>query len=129
MVNYKYFDLFFKSSIPKHVSISFGGITLTNDDLYNQEMELEESLCSEEGLRFGSCEASVLKFKSSDIFLPMAGKWLDVRMGLEGAPDAALVGLVIDAQTPTLLQAPQDRIQGGFRQSFRRQEVPGDRGL
>lgn len=90
MVNYKYFDLFFKSSIPKHVSISFGGITLTNDDLYNQEMELEESLCSEEGLRFGSCEASVLKFKSSDIFLPMAGKWLDVRMGLEGAPDAAL---------------------------------------
>ena len=43
MVNYTYFDLFFKSSIPKQVSISFDGVVLTNDDLYNQEMELEEN--------------------------------------------------------------------------------------
>ena len=90
MVNYTYFDLFFKSSIPKQVSISFDGVVLTNDDLYNQEMELEENLCSEGELRFGSCEASILKFKSSDIFLPMVGKWLDVRMGLEGGSDAPL---------------------------------------
>lgn len=87
MVNYTYFDLFFKSSIPKQVSISFDGVVLTNDDLYNQEMELEENLCSEGELRFGSCEASVLKFKSSNIFLPMAGKRLDVKLELEGNPD------------------------------------------
>ncbi len=87
MVNYKYFDLFLKNSIPKQIAIEFDGVVLTNDDLYNQEMELEESLCSEGELRFGSCEASVLKFKSSNIFLPMAGKRLDVKLELEGNPD------------------------------------------
>lgn len=88
MIDYKYFNLFLENSIPKQVTVEFDGAVLTNDDLYNQEMELEESLCSEEALRFGSCEASVLKFKVSNIFLQMAGKWLDVKLELEGAPDA-----------------------------------------
>lgn len=87
MIDYKYFDLFLENSIPKQVTVEFDGAVLTNDDLYNQEMELEESLCSEEALRFGSCEASVLKFKVSNIFLQMAGKWLDVKLKLEGDPD------------------------------------------
>lgn len=86
MINYKYFNLFLENSIPKQVTVEFDGIALTNDDLYNQEMELEESLCSEEALRFGSCEASVLKFKISNIFLPMEGKWLDVKFKLDGNP-------------------------------------------
>lgn len=87
MINYKYFDLFLKNSIPKQIMIEFDGITLTNDDLYNQEMTLEESLCSEEELRFGSCEVNVLKFKISNIFLPMVGKWLDVKMVVDGNSD------------------------------------------
>lgn len=87
MINYKYFDLLLKNSIPKQIMIEFDGITLTNDDLYNQEMTLEESLCSEEELRFGSCEVSVLKFKISNIFLPMVGKWLDVKMVVDGNSD------------------------------------------
>lgn len=80
MIDYRHFDLFLKNSISKQVAISSGNTVLTNEDLYNQEMELEESLCSEEELRFGCCEASSLKFKISDIFSPMMGKWLDVGM-------------------------------------------------
>ena len=84
MIDYKHKDLFWDSSIEKQIIISCGNVTLTNEDLYNQEMALEESLCSEQELRFGCCEASVLKFKISDIFSPMAGKWLDVKMIVNG---------------------------------------------
>lgn len=80
MIDYKHFDSFLENSIPKQVVISSGSTVLTNEDLYNQEMELEESLCSEEELRFGCCEASSLKFKISDIFSPMMGKWLSTKM-------------------------------------------------
>lgn len=87
MIDYIYKDLFLKDSIPKQVTISFDNVVLTNEDLYNQEMTLEESLCSEKELRFGCCEASVLKFKISDIFTPMIGKWLDVKMVINGNSD------------------------------------------
>lgn len=88
MIDYKYYDLFLKNSIPKQIKIEFENVTLTNVDLYNQEMTLEESICSEPELRFGSCEASVLKFKISDIFTPMIGKWINVKMILNGNSDA-----------------------------------------
>lgn len=80
MVDYEYSDLFFKDSVSKKIIISFDNAILTNEDLYNQEMTLEESLCSESELLFGSCEAGILKFKISDIFTPMIRKWLDVKM-------------------------------------------------
>lgn len=84
MIDYKYEDLFWDNSIPKQVTISFDNVVLTNEDLYNQEMTLEESLCSEEELIFGSCESSVFKFKISDIFSPMIGKWINVKMIVNG---------------------------------------------
>lgn len=91
MIDYKYWDLFLENSIPKQILISFDGATLTNEDLYNQELSLEESLCSLEELRFGCCEASVLKFKISDIFSPMVGKWLEVKMVLDGNSSATFI--------------------------------------
>lgn len=87
MIDYKYFDLFLKNSIPKKIKIEFDGITLKNDDLHNQEMTLEENICSEESLIFGSCESSVLKFKTSNVFFPMLGKWFDVKLYLDGNTD------------------------------------------
>jgi len=88
MIDYKYKDLFLDNSIPKQVTISFDNVVLTNEDLYNQEMTLEENLCSEEELRFGSCESSILSFKISDVFSPMAGKWLDVKMTIDKNTDS-----------------------------------------
>lgn len=84
MIDYKHKDLFWDSSITKQVTITCGNVSLTNDDLYNQEMTLEESLCSEQELRFGCCEASVLKFKVFDIFSPISGNWLDIKMVVNG---------------------------------------------
>lgn len=91
MIDYEYSDLFLENSIPKQILISFDGATLTNEDLYNQELSIEENLCSLEELRFGCCEASVLKFKISDIFSPMVGKWLEVKMVLDGNSSAPFI--------------------------------------
>ena len=55
MVDYAHSDLFLKDSVSKRIIIKVGGATLTNEDLYNQEMTLEESLCSEGEILFGSC--------------------------------------------------------------------------
>ena len=84
MIDYGYKDLFLQDSIEKQITISYGNTVITNEDLFNQEMTLEESLCSEQQLIFGSCEASVIKFKVANIVEQMKGKWLDVKIILEG---------------------------------------------
>lgn len=84
MIDYKYKDLFQQDSVEKQLIISYGNVVITNEDLFNQEMKLEESLCSDRQLTFGSCEASMIKFKVANIVEEMKGKWLDVKMVLEG---------------------------------------------
>ena len=61
---------------------------LFRSDLFNQEITLEESLCSSQELRFGACEASVLKFKVANIVAPMSSKWINVKMVLNNHADA-----------------------------------------
>lgn len=87
MVDYKYFDLFIKDSIDKQVKIEYAGGTITNTELFSESMELTESLCSESELRFGCCEASILKFKVANIMQPLIGKWLTVSETLNGNTD------------------------------------------
>lgn len=84
MVDYELKDLFLQNSVEKQLIISYGNVVITNEDLFNQEMTLEESLCSDQSLVFGSCEASMIKFKVANIVEEMKGKWLDVKMVLEG---------------------------------------------
>ncbi len=91
MIDYKYAALFAEDSITKHLTIEYDTTVITNDDLFNQEYTLEESLCSESELRFGSCEASVIKFKVANIVSPMINKWITVKMYLEGHSDDAFV--------------------------------------
>lgn len=69
-------------STSKQLIIEFDNTVITNEDLFDQTMTLEESLCSEKELRFGACEASVLKFKVANIVAPMKGKWLSVKLVL-----------------------------------------------
>lgn len=87
MVDYKYADLFKKDSVDKQMHIAFDGGTITNTELHSQQFELNESLCSESQLRFGSCEASSIKFKISNIFTPLKDKWLTVSETLDGNTD------------------------------------------
>lgn len=81
MVNYQYAELFKKDSIDKQLTIETDDKTtkITNVELHQEQFELTESICSESELTIGSCEAAVLKFTVSNIFLPMKDKMMTVK--------------------------------------------------
>ena len=81
MVNYQYAELFKKDSIDKQLTIETDDKTtkITNVELHQEQFELTESICSEAELTIGSCEAAVLKFTVSNIFLPMKDKMITVK--------------------------------------------------
>lgn len=89
MVNYQYSSLFLKDSVDKQLNIvsDDGKINITNTELHQEKFELTESLCSESELTFGACEAGMIKFTVSNVFLPMKGKWLTAKMTLDGHKD------------------------------------------
>lgn len=80
MINNDYFNLFYTDGIEKQLNISVVGkdTVITNNDLNNNNFELTERLMSENQLRFGSCEASTLKFRVSNIFEPLKDEILNV---------------------------------------------------
>ena len=84
MIEYKNFDLYAGDTVDKQLVISFDGGEITNNDLHQEEFELTESLCSESQLVFGSCEASEVKFRISNVFTPLKGKWLTITEILNG---------------------------------------------
>lgn len=89
MVDYQYSSLFLKDSVDKQLRIvsDDGKINITNTELHQEKFELTESLCSESELTFGACEAGMIKFTVSNVFLPMKGKWLTAKMTLDGHED------------------------------------------
>ena len=89
MVDYQYSNLFLKDSVDKQLNIvsDDGKINITNTELHQEKFELTESLCSESELTFGACEAGMIKFTVSNVFLPMKGKWLTAKMTLDGHED------------------------------------------
>lgn len=89
MVDYKYKDLFAKSHVDKQLRITTddGMLVVTNEDIHFEDFELTESLCSDSELRFGSCEASMVKFQIRNAFIPLAGKWITITETLDGNAD------------------------------------------
>lgn len=85
MIDYKYADLF-KSGADKQMRIASddGLIDISNKEIHWEQFELKESLCSQSELTFGACEASQIKFKISNVYLSMVGKWLTVSETLGG---------------------------------------------
>lgn len=81
VINYQYAELFKKDSIDKQLTIETDDKTtkITNVELHQEQFELTESICSESELTIGSCEAAVLKFTVSNIFLPMKDKMITVK--------------------------------------------------
>lgn len=86
MINFKYADLFKENSVDIQLEIisDDGKIHITNTEFHEEEFELTESICSKSELTFGAVEAGAVKFKVSNIFLPMKGKWLTARMTIGG---------------------------------------------
>lgn len=89
MVEYKYAELFTQDSIDKQLVIQTDDklVTITNTELHSEQFELTESLCSKSELRFGCCEASSIKFRISNVFIPLKDKWLTVSETLAGNTD------------------------------------------
>lgn len=87
MIDYAYADLFKKDNVKKDLILNFGDFQIANNRLYSEAFELSESLCSQNELRFGCCEASVLKFKCRNEFGELKNKWFDVSMSLNGHTD------------------------------------------
>lgn len=93
MIDFKYADLFKQNSVDIQLEIisDDGKIHITNTEFHEEEFELTESLCSQSELTFGAIEAGSVKFKVSNIFLPMKGKWLTARMTIGGHTDQPLL--------------------------------------
>lgn len=87
MVNYKYADLYKQDSIDKQMKIEYDGGTITNYDIHSEQFVLTENLCSELQLKFGSCEASSIEFKISNIETPLKDNVLTVSEAIGGNTD------------------------------------------
>lgn len=87
-------EMFLDDSIDKQIIIATedGKVKITNTELHEDKFELTESLCSEDELQFGACEASVVKFTMSNIFLPMKRKWITVKITPKGADAPYQIG-------------------------------------
>ena len=105
MIDYIYAGLFTNDSVDKQLRITSddGKINITNAELHEEEFELTESLCSESELTFGICEAGMIKFTVSNVFLPMKGKWLTAKMTVGAdASDPFVIGRYkVYSDTPT----------------------------
>ena len=71
----------------KKVEHEYELIVFKNSDIDWENFELSESLCSESELRFGCCEASILKFRIHNTFVPLKEKWMTVTEVLDGNTD------------------------------------------
>ena len=74
----EYNDIY-KLPIIKSITItSNGGVTITNTNIVSEKMSLEKSLCSEDNLRYGRCEAACFKITIADISHDFTGEILTV---------------------------------------------------
>lgn len=87
MVDYKYKDLYDEDSVKKEIKIAWDTGEIGNTDLHSEKITLTESLCSDDELRFGACEASELKFRISNVFEPLKGKKLSFSSFFTGHAD------------------------------------------
>lgn len=94
MVNYADKALFEQTSIDKqfHIYTDDETISITNKDLFLGEFTLNESLCSEESLQIGACEASSVMFTAANNFGSLKGKWLNIEIELAGAETPFFLG-------------------------------------
>lgn len=75
----QYNDIF-SEPFDKQLQITVEGtdIVLTNSDICEESMSLEDSICSEENLRFGTCEAKCFKIRVVNSDIVFKDKWLTV---------------------------------------------------
>lgn len=85
MIDYEYKNLLLNGNTDRQILIEYDTGSLTNNEIPMDEISIEESICSEDYLVFGSCEASVLKFTANNVFEELKNKWLNVTITPRGA--------------------------------------------
>lgn len=86
MNNYKYKYLFEKDGVEKklHIYTDDNSVDISNREIYNQQFEFEDGICSDNNLMFGLCESSSVKFKISNIGFTLKDKWINIDFILDG---------------------------------------------
>lgn len=89
MRDYEYSDLYFDSHLDKQMRIEVDGtgITIDNSMIELDAFELDEILCSEQELTFGSCEANCVKFTARDMPGSIVGKTIRITETVDGNAD------------------------------------------
>lgn len=88
MINYERIALFRESSVPKYYTFKTedNTATFTNDNIVSESLTLKETLCAEEKLVFGTCQASELSFSTNDTEgINLVGKVLNCEMFIGNA--------------------------------------------
>lgn len=106
MIDYKYYDLFDKSSVDKQLKIVCqDGTILTNKNFSStsSDFSLSESLCSDSKLSFGKCESACLKIKIANTVNSLKGQTLQVTETLDNKNDVPFkIGTyIVDEDTLT----------------------------
>lgn len=106
MIDYKYYDLFDKSSVDKQLKIVCqDGTILTNKNFSStsSDFSLSESLCSDSKLSFGKCESACLKIKIANTINSLKGQTLQVTETLNNKDDVPFkIGTyIVDEDTLT----------------------------
>lgn len=106
MIDYKYYDLFDKSSVDKQLKIVCqDGTILTNKNFSStsSDFSLSESLCSDSKLSFGKCESACLKIKIANTVNSLKGQTLQVTETLNNKNDVPFkIGTyIVDEDTLT----------------------------
>lgn len=102
MISYSYQSLFEQNSIGKQYSIQvYNGSTLettiTNEELYSENIERHNPLCTEETIRYGACEASYIKFTVRSTVGTLKGKKLIVSITPDGGTALQLGEYYVDS--------------------------------
>lgn len=74
MIDNKYYELFNTNSTKKRMIIEYDGQQLTDDNWKSESMEILESICSQQNLRFGCCESSIFSLRIIGTVIPMVNK-------------------------------------------------------
>lgn len=90
MIDIAWKNLYYEDSVDKQLKISFEGGEIGNRDIDAESMELTESLCSQQQLRFGCCEASVFKIRVRNHVAPLSGREITVTQSLQGDTEKVL---------------------------------------
>ena len=87
-------QMFYDDSVDKQLIITYSGsgTTLTNAEFQSETMTVTESICDEQALRFGCCNASSFEIKVLDTAENFKGKKMRVSILLAGQDEAYQLG-------------------------------------